>query len=209
MTAENSGEPIRCVHCLTLLPNKEVSKDHVFPSSWYTDHTSPRIQRWTVPSCKKCNARFGDLEKELFLRLAVCIDPAKAQAAGINRKLLRSFGIGPDIPDREKEIRRKLKDTILAESAPYAGDETLPGLGLHQVFSPNQSTTQLFSVEPSPWPTAHVETQRSSYAPLPTSFASREPPLFYSGHLLAAIRFLLSPILPVAPVPSCAVTLRI
>jgi hypothetical protein len=136
MTAENSGEQIRCVHCLTPLPNKEVSKDHVFPSSWYTDDTSPKVQRWTVPSCKKCNGRFGDLEKELFLRLAVCIDPDRAQAAGINRKLLRSFGIGPDISDREKEIRRKLRDKILAESTPYTGDETLPGLGQHQGFSP-------------------------------------------------------------------------
>jgi hypothetical protein len=144
MTAENPEEQIRCVHCLTPLPNKEISKDHVFPSSWYTEDTSPRVQR---SSCKKCNGRFGDLEKELFLRLAVCTDPAKARAAGINRKLLRSFGIGPDISDREKEIRRKLKAKIFAESTPYTGDETLPGLGPHQGFSPEAQRVMLIPAD--------------------------------------------------------------
>ena len=124
------------MHCLTELPKDAVTRDHVFPSSWYTDDTPTTVQRWTVPSCQSCNETFGKMEKELFLRLGMCIDPAKAEATGINQKLLRSFGVGPDISGSEREIRKKLKDKIMAESIPYAGHEVLPSLGLHQGFAP-------------------------------------------------------------------------
>ena len=102
-----------CVHCLKNLDKDTKSKDHVFPSSWYTDDTPSNIQRWTVPSCADCNNSFGKLEKDLFVRLAMCIDPKQAKAVGINKKLMRTFGIGPDTTDltnQEKEIRKKLSE---------------------------------------------------------------------------------------------------
>ena len=55
-------------------------------------------------------------------------------------------------------------------------------------------------------PTVLFETPRSSCALLLTWCALRESsPLFSLSQLLAAMRFLPSPIVPVAPVPSCAV----
>ena len=138
MKVDDTNERL-CVHCLVDLPKNEVTKDHVFPSSWYTDDTPPEVQRWTVPSCKACNGKFGVLEKELFIRLALCIDPRKAEASGITKKLLRTLGVGPDMPEKEREIREKLRLEVLAATKPYTGDETLPtlpGLGLHQGFSP-------------------------------------------------------------------------
>jgi hypothetical protein len=127
---------ILCVHCLTPLTGKEKTRDHVFPSGWYTDDTPSTVQRWIVPSCKECNGCSGKLEKELFLRLALCIDPAKAEASGMTKKLLRSFGIGSDISDKEKEIRKKELKELLAQTYPYSGEETLPGFGPHPGFAP-------------------------------------------------------------------------
>src|SRR5262249_9545678 len=124
-----------------LMPVKKSTKDHVFPKSWYTDDTPSWVQRWTVPSCATCNGKFGALEKGLFLRLAMCIDPAKAEASGITKALLRSLGVWEGISDGEREIRKKLLKGILAETKPYRGEKPLPGLGPHQGFPPEIQRT--------------------------------------------------------------------
>jgi len=125
------GEKL-CVHCLGQLTKP--TKDHVFPSSWYTDDTPNEIQRWTVPSCVNCNGKFGKLEHELFIRLVPCIDPTKAEASGIKEKLFRSFGIGESISDAERAIRIKKLRGLLKEIQPYKGQKTFPGLGLHKDY---------------------------------------------------------------------------
>jgi len=127
-----------CVHCLKGLDRNSKSKDHVFPSSWYTDDTPSNIQRWTVPSCTECNNQFGQLEKDLFVRLAMCINPKQAEATGITTKLMRSFGAGldaSDLTDQEREIRKKLLVEVLKESFPYEdGIRSFPGFGPHAGF---------------------------------------------------------------------------
>jgi hypothetical protein len=143
----NNNTEQLCVHCLTALPKNAITRDHVFPSSWYTDNTPGTIQRWTVPSCRPCNGKFGELEKELFIRLALCLDPTKAEASGINKTLRRSFGIGSGISEKEKQIRKKLLEKVLGESKPYAGEETFPGLGLHKGFPPEIQRTILFRAD--------------------------------------------------------------
>ena len=121
-----------CVHCLKKLT--ESTRDHVFPSSWYTNDTPNQIQRWTVPSCAGCNGKFGKLENELFIRLAPCIDPDVAKASGIKEKLFRSFGIGKNISDDERHIRTRKLKSLLGELQPYKGQKTFPGLGLHKGY---------------------------------------------------------------------------
>jgi hypothetical protein len=127
---------IKCVHCLQELAKK--TKDHVFPSSWYPDSTPTSVQRWTVPSCLCCNGTYGALEKELFIRLAICVDPTKAEASGISKKALRSLGIGvKDATSGESAHRESLRKRIMAETHPLAqaGDLTLlPGVGPHSGF---------------------------------------------------------------------------
>jgi hypothetical protein len=129
----------RCLHCLQLIEHK--SEDHVFPSSWYPETTPSQVQRWKVPSCKKCNNALGKIEKELLLRLGLCIDPAKAEASGISARVLRSFGLGnAGQTAREKELRRKTMERLLREIVPYYDSRKmyspLPGLGLHAGFHP-------------------------------------------------------------------------
>src|SRR5580698_10012057 len=91
----------RCVHCRLKLQKK--TKDHVFPDSWYPASTPGNVQRWTVPSCRQCNKDLGALENEVFVPLAMCIDPRKIAAAGISKRALGSLGVGAGGKLSEKE----------------------------------------------------------------------------------------------------------
>jgi hypothetical protein len=112
----------------------------VFPGSWYPAATPGDVQRPTAPSCRPCNGKFGKLENYLLGRLGLCIDPAKAEAAGIPAKALRSVGIGveAELSAKEKEIRAKLKQRLMRETMHYtevAGKPgILPGFGPHKEF---------------------------------------------------------------------------
>ncbi|MGA9896683.1 MAG: hypothetical protein WBQ09_01175 [Terriglobales bacterium] len=136
MKQDGSRDPksIRCVHCGRDLTKS--TKDHVFPSAWYPSETPPDVQRWTVPSCSQCNNKFGAMERELFIRLAMCIDPQRAEAAGLSEKAVRSMGIGAEgISLKESLHRRALKLKIIASVWHHKpGTETLPGLGPHPGF---------------------------------------------------------------------------
>jgi len=113
---------MKCVHCLQNL--KEKTRDHVFPNSWYTDDTPSWVEKWTVPSCRVCNEKFGKLEQELFIKLAPCIDPDKAEASGITDKLIKTF---QERPHFLRELSKDLK--------PYSKDmKIFPGLGPYKGF---------------------------------------------------------------------------
>jgi hypothetical protein len=116
------------------------TKDHVFPSSWYPKNTPHNVQRWTVPSCPGCNGKYGEMEKELFIRAAICVGPIRAQAAGLSEKAVESLGVGVSgLGAKEKAHRQALKAKILKEMRPYKpGTETFPGLGPHSGFPENQ-----------------------------------------------------------------------
>jgi hypothetical protein len=118
------------------------TKDHVFPDSWYPMSTSSKVQRWTAPSCGRCNHEFGEMEKELFVRLALCVDPRKIGATGLSKRAVRSFGVdAPGIRTEERRHREALRDRICEEIKPYsseAEDHALPGLGAHPGFAAEQ-----------------------------------------------------------------------
>src|SRR5437868_14538801 len=97
----------KCIHCRKVMAEK--TKDHVFPSSWYPDSTPANVQRWTVPSCARCNKDFGAMEEILLVRFGLCVDPRKQAALGIDKKVKRAFGIGvAGLSDSEKRIRKAL-----------------------------------------------------------------------------------------------------
>jgi hypothetical protein len=129
-------DQLRCVHCGKTLT--KTTKDHVFPDSWYPETTPADTQRWTVPSCSACNNRLGSIEKKVFSRLALCIDPRKAEAAGVSAKAMRSLGIGIEgLAAEEAEHRRKQKLGLIAAIKPHepaASASILPGLGSHVGF---------------------------------------------------------------------------
>ena len=120
----------RCIHCRERMVKP--TKDHVFPDSWYPVSTPPKIQRWTAPSCERCNHEFGEMEKELFVRLALCVDPRKTGALGLSKRAVRSFGVdAPGISTEERRHREALRDRIRAEVKPYSSEaqkHALPGL---------------------------------------------------------------------------------
>lgn len=128
-----------CVHCLK---DAGSTKDHVFPSSWYPDNTETSVQRPTVPSCASCNNNLGTIEKDLFLKLAMCIDPKKIGAQGLNKRFLVSLGIGVDpteITPLEAKARLKTLLKLIRPATPYKpGIKALPGLGLHAGYEPEK-----------------------------------------------------------------------
>jgi DUF2934 family protein len=123
----------RCIHCRETLT--KATKDHVFPSSWYPDTTPDEVQRWTAPSCERCNGDFGGLEKQLLVFFACCIDPRKAAARGLYERVRRTMGIGvEDLTEEEKGHREALRRKLLSEAEPYSPDmlpHIIPGLGPH------------------------------------------------------------------------------
>jgi hypothetical protein len=124
----------RCVHCRRHLDDETgTTKDHVFPDSWYPDSTPSTVQRWTVPACLRCNNELGLTEKEVFVRLGLCVNPQKVAATGVSKKIILSFGIGAvGIDEEEKRIRAALKQEVLASARRYTDEERphiLPGIG--------------------------------------------------------------------------------
>jgi hypothetical protein len=122
----------RCVHCLRV--TESLTADHVFPTSWYPDTTSPTVQRWTVPSCPECNHALGQLEKDLLIRLVLCIDPKSDAVSGLASKALRSLGVDAEgLSETERSYRDKLKTKIRSELMAYADvaekPGAIPGLG--------------------------------------------------------------------------------
>ncbi len=127
---------LRCIHCGK--PVDETTKDHVFPASWYPKTTPEDTQRWTAPSCRECNNSLGSIEKKVFSRLILCVDPQKAEAEGLYAKLKLSLGMGVvGLSKKEAEHREKQKIGLMNAIRPYSaegGASTLPGLGSHTGF---------------------------------------------------------------------------
>jgi hypothetical protein len=115
-----------CIHCLA--PSESLEADHVFPSSWYPDSTPSTVQRWTVPSCPKCNRELGRLEQDLLVRLVLCTDPQSDASAGLAARAFRSMGLDVAVlPSGEKALREKLRQRIRSEFIPHAEATALPG----------------------------------------------------------------------------------
>jgi hypothetical protein len=76
------------------------------------------------------------MERDLFIRLAMCADPRKMEVAGLSKRAMRSMGIGAENLDpKEQRHREGLKRKILRQITPYHADETvLPGFGPHAGF---------------------------------------------------------------------------
>jgi hypothetical protein len=130
---------VRCVHCLK--PLEQRTADHVFPRSWYPKDTPATVQRLTAPCCSGCNNQLSRIEKDLLIRLGICIDPAAAAASGIAVKALRSMGVGTDkLSDKERKHREGLKAKIAGEILSWDQVEgrpgMLPGFGPHKGFAP-------------------------------------------------------------------------
>lgn len=130
----------RCVHCGKT--HEKLTKDHVFPDSWYPESTPGTVQHWTVPACSPCNGELGLVEKEVFVRLGLCVNPQKVAATGISKRVIRSLGIRAEgLDEDEKRIRAALKDEVLRGAKPFAEEDRphiLPGIGPHPEAPPEK-----------------------------------------------------------------------
>jgi len=132
-TATSTNE--RCVHCLRV--SETITYDHGLPASWYPDTTPDNVQRWTAPSCQKCNGELGRLERDLLIRAVLCIDPKKKAISGLAPKVFRSLGLDAEgLSERDKLHRDRLRSKLKAELIPYpdiaGGPGAIPGLGPYE-----------------------------------------------------------------------------
>jgi hypothetical protein len=126
-----SAGPGRCVHCLREV--EERNWDHVLPASWYPETTPPDLEKWTAPSCIKCNSEYGKLEQDLLIRFGLCLDPHDTAAKGIVDKALRSIKpeYGRDAKDRKARLKKQKE--ILGEMRRFP---ELPNRGIFPNFGP-------------------------------------------------------------------------
>lgn len=113
--------PGKCVHCLK--ETDRLNWDHVFPAGWYPESTPEDIYKWQIPSCINCNNEYGVLEKDLMIRLGLCLEPDDEACIGIAEKASRS--IDPtkaknkkDKAAREAKRKQILRQTLQGDSIP-------------------------------------------------------------------------------------------
>lgn len=126
---ESSG---RCCHCLNYCDR--LSWDHVLPQSWYPDSTPRNVERWQMPACLKCNQKYGRIETELLLRLALGLDPTAEAAKGVVERVHRSFDPAKARNSSDQEARLRRRAGIATRVMPRAivrPENVMPGLGHH------------------------------------------------------------------------------
>lgn len=105
-------------------------------SSWYPDSTPSTVQRWTAPSCWKCNHELGRLEKDMLIRIVLCVDPRKEAVSGLAARVLRSLGLrATGLSRDERAYRDRLVARLRAELLPTAEvalETVIPGLGPYE-----------------------------------------------------------------------------
>lgn len=112
------------MHCLKTFDKR--NWDHVFPLGWYPDSTPPNIEKWKIPSCKKCNDDYGKMEDDLGLTLSLCVDPTSREGSGIFEKTVRALdpSQGKTKKDRRARARRKeqlTRKALSGEEIPEGG----------------------------------------------------------------------------------------
>src|SRR6516164_3915856 len=65
----------RCIHCLGLFEKGQMTTDRVPSRAWYSEPTPSTVQRWKVPCCRGCYNDLSRAERDLVIRLRLCIKP--------------------------------------------------------------------------------------------------------------------------------------
>jgi len=129
--AKKAGQG-QCVHCGETVANR--TWDHVFPKGWYPDDTPQNIEKWKIPSCRKCNAEYGQIEEELGVIIPLVLGPDAPNARGMYQKALRALDAskGRNVKDRIRRAKKRdkilrhmqvLKDLHIPPTAVYPGFE--------------------------------------------------------------------------------------
>lgn len=124
--------PGKCIHCLHW--HKELTWDHVFPKAWYPQSTPNDLYKWQVPSCKECNKKYGKLEEDLLLRLALCVDPSDPKCSGVVEKGLRALNPAYAKSEKDRNARMAKRNQILREA--FQGKD-IPLQAVYPNFGPH------------------------------------------------------------------------
>lgn len=135
---------ILCVHCGL---NSANTKDHWLPLSWYPAGSPPDVEKWSFPSCHKCNHELGKVEERLRSRLALGLDPSDEVAQGILPSVKR------DDPkhgrnERDTALRQAKREKLMREllrAAAVPSYSILPGLGPHHEAPSEDQVATLIS----------------------------------------------------------------
>ncbi|MFZ1720570.1 MAG: hypothetical protein WAU28_04470 [Candidatus Moraniibacteriota bacterium] len=115
----------KCVHCIV---NAATTRDHVFSASYYPDSTPLTVARpRRAPSCESCNNKLSVVEERFYTLLALCINPEKPGASGLQRRTMRKFGVGiaaGELNPEEALRRNEQKIQLLGRLKQY-----VPGMG--------------------------------------------------------------------------------
>lgn len=129
----NHKEPKQCVYCLRRF--EKLTKDHVFPKSWYPDSTEVEVERWTVPACRECNNKYSHLEQELLIRMALCLNRNERASSGIPQRALDSMDPAKARDQRDGSARLSLRKQTLRniiDVDPQSSKGLLPNFGLNR-----------------------------------------------------------------------------
>lgn len=122
--------PGTCVHCLQEFEIR--NWDHVLPRSWYPDSTPHDLEKWQIPTCKKCNSEYGKLEEELLVLLAFSVTRDEEKSKGIYERALRSVdpSAGKDQRDRRaRKARLENIQRVMLHGEDIPSEGIYPGLG--------------------------------------------------------------------------------
>lgn len=119
----------KCVYCLKKLERNTLTKDHIFPKSWYANSTSSKVQRWTVPACKECNYSLKLSEEEVFLTWAIALDPNEEAASGLKEKMEELVNLDSTKEDFIFRIKSAALYKILSKLTKYDPNRTHKGAG--------------------------------------------------------------------------------
>jgi len=136
----------QCIYCLKSYD--DLTSDHVFPRSWYSDTTPPDMEKWQAPACKECNAEMGKIENRLLIQIGLCVPPFERASLGIAQKATRSLKPEHGRNKRDVEVRRKLRQTVLEKAVDPTKmplSAIIPQFGFHQGVDPGQELGVLVS----------------------------------------------------------------
>lgn len=138
--------PGKCVHCLEF--HQILTWDHVFPQAWYPTSTPKNLYKWQIPSCHECNNEYSIIERDLMIRIGLCLDPYDEASKGIHQKALRAIDPAQGKSEQDKRAREakwlQLKSQTVVVGT-VSSDTIYPNFGPEHSQSSNPAIPLLVS----------------------------------------------------------------
>jgi hypothetical protein len=130
-------KPGPCIHCLKDFDS--LNWDHVFPQAWYPDSTPNGLEKWKIPTCYKCNKEYGVIEKDLLVRIGICLDIDDPDTSSIAQKALNSVNPDRAKNSKDRKARKALKRKITSN---LIDPSVVPKESIYPEFGPEKAVEQ-------------------------------------------------------------------